>query len=195
MKTGIYLTQRIVVFFMLLLLSACAPAGTSTPVSVEPVATSADLPTVSTDTPLAIDTVYQPVSQEVCQILLEDATQSLGLTFTMQMGTAFTDYVSGETGQSCSLTANTDGTFISDPNDALTKLVSRFIGWEEQTAYQAGGPTGAATGMTRDSGLMLISVGWQPSAAVTCPADQPISACPLTPEQKIYTVMIQAAQK
>lgn len=192
MKRRSQLVQLIGVIFILVLLVGCGPAAT--PIVVE--VTSTPLSITSTDTPASVDAaVYQPVSPEVCQILLEDATRSLGLTFTMQVGTAFTDYVSEETGTSCSLTANTNGVFISDASDAVTKLVNGFVGWEEQTAYQAGGPTGAATGLTRDAGLILISVHWQPSAEVTCPADQPIDACPLTPEQKIYTVTIQTAQK
>ncbi len=138
---------------------------------------------------------YQPVSAEVCQILQESAGASLGLTLSMQMGPPFTDYASGETGQACTLTATTNGTLISGPYDALTKLVNGFVGWTVQPAYNADGPTGTATGMTRDSGLLLISVGWEPSADANCPTDQPISACPLTSEQKFYTVKIEAAQK
>lgn len=184
--------QLIGVIFILLILVGCGPSAT--PIVVE--ATSTPLPITSTDTPTSVDAaVYQPVSAEVCQILMEDASNSLGLRFDMQTDIAFTDYASGETGSSCTLSANTNGSVISDPNDAVAKLVSGFIGWEEQFAYQAGGPTGAATGLTRDAGLLLVSVGWQPAAEVTCPADQPIDACPLTPEQKIYTVTIQAAQK
>jgi hypothetical protein len=43
-------------------------------------------------------------------------------------------------------------------------------------------------------GLMLISAGWKPDMGVQCPADQPISNCNLTPEQKIYTIDIDIAQ-
>ena len=49
--------------------------------------------------------------------------------------------------------------------------------------------------MTRDMGLLLISVGWEPSADAQCSSDQPISACELKPEQKLYTILIQAAMK
>jgi hypothetical protein len=44
-------------------------------------------------------------------------------------------------------------------------------------------------------GLMLITVGWEPSPEVQCPEDQPISACDLKPEQQLYTVQIQTAMK
>jgi hypothetical protein len=70
-----------------------------------------------------------------------------------------------------------------------------MLGWEEQPSYQADGPTGSATGLTRDMALMLITVGWEPSPEVQCPADQPISACDIKPEQRLYTVQIQTAMK
>jgi hypothetical protein len=181
------------------LLSACVPAA-STPAPVQAV-NDVQEPTSApaTEAPLAVaqgsEEVYQPVSPEVCQILLEGATESLGLTFTIEDGMPFIDYVTGETGWSCTIIAETNGAYISDPNDALAKLVAGFIGWEEQTAYAAGGPTGAASAMTRDSGLLLISVAWEPSADISCPADQPITECPMAPEKKLYTVKIEAAQK
>jgi hypothetical protein len=75
------------------------------------------------------------------------------------------------------------------------KLVRAFVGWTEQVAYQADGPTGSATAMTRDMGLLLIHAEWSPAPEVSCPADQPISACVIKPEQQIYTIEIQVAQK
>lgn len=200
MKIKNHLIQTIGIL-AIFLLGACAPAAsTSAPVQVvnteEPTST-AEVP--ATSLPLSVvqggAEVYQPVSPEVCQILLDDATLSLGLTFTIEDGMPFIDHVTSETGWSCTIIAETNGAFISDPNDALAKLVAGFVGWEEQTAYAAGGPTGAATAMTRDSGLILISVGWEPSADISCPADQPITECPMAPEKKLYTVRIEAAQK
>ena len=203
MKT-VYRSALKLSIIILIVLSGCAPASTP-PVeqhdihtSIPPVDTAtsapAPLPDTATNTPVVTGS-YQPVSAEVCQILQEDATNSLGLTFTMEIGTPFSDFVTGETGQGCTLTANTTGATISDPNDAVSKLVNGFIGWTAQSIYGAGGPTGSAIGMTRDSALMLISVMWRPSSDANCPSDQPIGGCLLTPEQKIYTVTIQSAQK
>jgi hypothetical protein len=87
------------------------------------------------------------------------------------------------------------GMQFSDPSSVMSNLVNGFQGWEEQINYQAGGPTGLATGMTRDMALLLIDVEWFPSPDANCPTDQPISACNLTPEQKLYTVQVSVAQK
>jgi hypothetical protein len=196
------------ILVILFLLSACAPAAAPAPVEdgnmpeEEPTSTAA--PTNTTFPVPPLETLapvgsslggYQPVTAEVCQILQDAATQSLGLTFTIEDGMPFIDYVTSETGWSCTLISETNGAYIADPNDALARLVDGFVGWEEQAAYAAGGPTGAATGMTRDSGLLLISVNWEPSADISCPADQPISDCPIPPEKKLYTIKIEAAMK
>jgi len=43
-------------------------------------------------------------------------------------------------------------------------------------------------------GLMLIKASWKPAMGVVCPADQPISACGLSAEQKDYSIEIDVAQ-
>ncbi|MCJ7531617.1 MAG: hypothetical protein MUO64_11380, partial [Anaerolineales bacterium] len=85
---------------------------------------------------------YGPVSLEVCQILQELATQAVSLTFSLEANAPFTDPLSGETGQGCTLTAMTTGLFFSDPSSVTGTLVNGMLGWTEQTAYQASGPTG-----------------------------------------------------
>lgn len=172
-------------------------AQASEPPAATPEATEAPGGGISTPTPEVSGSSggYVPVTADVCATIQELASQAVGLDFTMQASAAFTDSISGESGQGCTLTATTDGTKISDPNDALSKLVAGMMGWTEDTQYQAGGPTGAATGLRRDMGLMLISVGWTPSADANCSQDQPISACDLKPEQHLYTVQIQTAMK
>ena len=138
---------------------------------------------------------YGPVSLAVCQILQEDATRALSAAFTLTESAPFTDPISGESGQGCSLTATGSGRDFPEPSQAVAELVSAFLGWTEQTRYQASGPTGESTAMTRDMGLMLIQVEWAPAPDAPCPSNQPISACVLQPEQKLYTIQIQAAQK
>jgi hypothetical protein len=190
MKRKAHSLQYIGLPVLLLLLNACAPSQpTAAPIAADTSAAATQAPVQ----PAA--SVYQPVSAEVCQILQESATESLGLTFTMETGTPFTDFASGETGLGCTLTATTNGTVLSGQYDAVAKLVNGFVGWTENPLYAADGPTGTAIGLNRDSGLMLISVGWQPAVEANCPTDQPISACELTPEQRLYTVKIEAAQK
>ncbi len=77
----------------------------------------------------------------------------------------------------------------------LIDLSYAFDGWTEKYGYAAGGPRGGSTGLTNNTGLMLISATWEPAPGVECPSDQPLVMCELTPEQKIYMVEIGIAQK
>jgi len=138
---------------------------------------------------------YGPVSLAVCQVIQESATQALSATFAMEESAPFTDPVTGETGHGCTLIATGTGNDFSSPSETTANLVSAFLGWTEQPAYQADGPTGSMTAMTRDMGLLLITVDWALAPGVQCPSDQPISSCDLQPEQKIYTIKVQVAQK
>ncbi len=139
-------------------------------------------------------TPYVPITPEVCQTLQELATQALGIAFTMEASAPFTDPVTGETGQGCTLTATGTGRDFSNPHEVTAKLVSAF-GFTEQPTYQADGPTGTATGATRDMALALLRAEWAPAPEVQCPSDKPISECDLKPEQKLYTIQVQAAMK
>ncbi len=143
----------------------------------------------------AANSSYQPPSLSTCQLIQEIANEAVPTTFTLESSAPFTDPSSGESGLGCSLTTTGNGVDFSSPNDVITSLVHAFIGWEEQAAYQADGATGSATGMTRDMGLLLLNAEWEAAPDVQCPSDQPISACSINPEQKLYTIHIQVAQK
>jgi len=67
-------------------------------------------------------------------------------------------------------------------------------GWQEEMMYQADGPTGTGTGFQKEGGLCLLTVGWTPSEDAQCPTDQPIYECELTPEQQLYTIVLNCAE-
>jgi hypothetical protein len=145
--------------------------------------------------PALSSTPYVPVTSAVCQTLSELATQATAAKFTMEASAPFTDPITSEAGKACILTAKGTGRDFTSPQAVKDKLVKGFLGFTEQIAYQADGPTGTMTAVTRDLGLVLINVGWTPDPQVKCPTDKPISSCDLKPEQKLYTIKIQAAMK
>jgi len=108
----------------------------------------------------------------------------------------FHDYVSGKSGTSCQLTANGTGLDFESPwavADAVKEMLAGQ-GWQPDIRYQADGPTGTGVGFRKDSSLCLLSVNWQPSPDVDCPADWPLSACNLTPAQRLYELTLNCAQ-
>jgi hypothetical protein len=137
---------------------------------------------------------YRPLPADACAALKAEAEGALGVSFSMAEAPFF-DYLSQEGGSGCQLTATGTGVDFDSPTAVVDALEAVFAGWQEEMLYAAGGPTGAGIGMTRDDALLLIMAHWTPDPAANCPADQPISACELTPEQRLYTVTIQAATK
>lgn len=142
----------------------------------------------------ALGEVYDLLPETLCKDLQTIAAQALGVDVTLQSRAPFLDAVAGEAGQGCRLQAAGNGAQFASPQDVVAALVNSVgLGWTAQPTYQADGPTGSAAALTRDMGLMLISATWKPDMGVQCPADQPISSCNLTPEQKIYQIRIDMA--
>lgn len=137
---------------------------------------------------------YKPIALESCQTLQGAIAGALSTRITM-IDAPFTDPLTAETGMACTLEAAGNGADFDTVPAPMAKLRKALTGWEEQLAYAAGGPTGEAAGFTRNSSLLLASVNWSPSPDANCPTDQPITTCALKPEQRLYTVRVQIAQK
>ena len=138
---------------------------------------------------------YMVPSSDLCQMLEGIAQETLGIPFVMNMNDSFMDIVTGESGGSCTIFAQTTQDQLSIQNSVIQDLQNAFIGWEEDPLYMADGPTGSATALRRDMALMLLSATWEPVAGIDCPDDQPINACNLTPAEKLYTIQIQIGMK
>lgn len=189
---------------VLLLLPACAgtagvdqdtpvpPTPTTVATAATQVATAA--PTVTIEQPPVLAELYEPLPQALCQELQAAAAEALGVEVSRTDSAPFLDPVAGEAGQGCRLTVSGTGENFTDPQTVVSALENSVgLGWTPQAAYQADGPTGQAVGLVRDMALMLIQAGWTPAEGVECPADQPISACDLTPAQRIYAIQVDAA--
>ncbi|MDP3449895.1 MAG: hypothetical protein Q8R87_04900 [Anaerolineaceae bacterium] len=143
----------------------------------------------------AAGAVYEPIDLSVCQLLQQEMTAALNKAVHPEPYAPFLDAVGREAGQGCRLTAAGTGADFSDPRSVVNTLISTVgTGWTQAQHYAADGVTGSAVGLYRDMGLMLIKVNWKPEMGVECPADQPLDACGLSPEQKIYSVEVTIAQ-
>jgi hypothetical protein len=143
----------------------------------------------------AAGAAYEPVETSLCMVLQEEMARVLNKDIYTEAQAPFMDVVGREAGQGCRLTAVGTGVDFSDPSSVVNTLISTVgAGWTQTPDYAAGGGTGSVAGLYRDMGLMLIKVNWKPDMGVECPADQPLDACGLNPEQKIYSVEIDVAQ-
>ncbi len=128
-----------------------------------------------------------------CDGLARDVAPLLG-TPVVTSTVSFNDYVSGGSGTGCQVRAEGNGTDFPDIAATANLLRAYFSdqGWQESIAYQAGGPTGEATGFIRGGGLCLVEVGWSPPPGL-CPDDQPIASCDVAPENRDVTLSINCA--
>ena len=143
----------------------------------------------------ALGAMYEPIPDTLCQDLGAAASEALNVDFSIETRAPFFDQIGGEAGQGCRLRTAGNGTMFSNPRDVVNTLVNSVgLGWNQIPTYAADGPTGAQMGLSRDMGLMIVTADWQPDMGVECPSDQPITACNLAPEQKIYTIKVNIAQ-
>lgn len=136
---------------------------------------------------------FTPYEAAQCEQVRSNFEQAIGVSMAVET-TSFSDRVTGGLGNACRIHASGNGTTLS--MGAFTTLDSfvREQGWIWDGNYGAGGPTGMMEGYRKGSALGLLSVTWQPSSRDLCPSDQPIGACVLTPEQKLFDVTFDIAR-
>jgi len=137
--------------------------------------------------------VYQALALPNCQALQADLTRAFGMRFNL-IDTPFTDPFTGASGMACTLEANGTGADFGTLPQVMAQVRSVLVGWQENPSYAADSPTATATAFTRDRALLLVMASWEPRADANCSTDQPISACPLTPEQQLFSVRLQGVQ-
>lgn len=196
-KKRVFLIEKIVILLSMLL-SAC----TGTPPTAAPAPAVATEPTIAvteistaTATTSSEPGVYDPIGASLCQTLQEVTSEALGVDVLMETDAPFADELAGEFGKGCRLSAQGDGSQFTSPQEVVSNLKNTTgQGWTEQINYEADGPTGSSTALTRDMGLMLIQANWKLADGAICPTDQPIEVCDLQPSQKLYSIEIDVAQ-
>jgi hypothetical protein len=142
---------------------------------------------------------WVPIPTDLCTDLQATISGELGLaTGTMEENTDFYDVATGTTGRGCRVTiTGTGADGLGNPYDIFQQLsgVMQSMGWTPDVQHAVDGPTGTGGGFVRDSGLIILIVGWEPSDAANCPDDQPISSCDVAPENKLYTITIEGAMQ
>lgn len=177
-----------------------APAAASVPTKGATVSPRIDVsplqPGVATS-PLqpAVAQTYVPISAEACEAL-RDSVESALQADAQSETASFRDYVTGVLGQACAINVRGTGVDFASSPEVAQQLQELFTsqGWILDAAYAADSPTGTLFGLRKNSQLALIDVGWIAAAGVTCPQDQPISACDIKPEQKNYVITVNVAQ-
>jgi hypothetical protein len=95
-------------------------------------------------------------------------------------------------GDGCGLTRTSTGAEFESIPSILRLLEATIPGWVEVLEEAADGPTGSFMTFTRGDQRLSLEVAWSPTpeAEATCPGDQPLGACELSPEDEIFTVQV-----
>jgi hypothetical protein len=136
---------------------------------------------------------FSPPGADQCNQMKAMIEQAIGLPAMIEV-VDFSDRVTGGTGTACRIHISGDGTSLEMGAFTILDTLVREGGWSWDSNYSAAGPTGMMEGYRKGGALGLLSVTWQPSSNDLCPKDQSISACDLTPEQKLFDVTFDIAQ-
>lgn len=206
------------------LVTGCAMPTPSTPAPATPAATvEATTPEIDTitnttevttnatltstetvsDTTTTATGEASPLAAETCTTLQSAVAEALGVAIEQDEAAPFTSAFGDLTGQSCRLSATGTGENFTNFVDVAQKLTALLEsqGWTQDMNYVADGPTGTVVGLRHtgaDNGnqLAILAVNWEPAPDVTCPQDQPISACAeqLEPAQMLYTITLDLVE-
>ena len=143
----------------------------------------------------ATGSTIRPLPVEVCDGQAQAMSHALGDLVPTQSEAPLSDPVTGATGTGCQATITGTGLQFQSP-DAVVKELGSMLegqGWTEDPMLAAGGPTGFGAGYRKGDQICMAVAMWLPDASANCSKDQPISACKVTPEQRIYTVTLNSA--
>lgn len=184
--------QSLIIIHIVLTLLALSACASSAPAASEP--PEAASPSAQ-ETQATASGNLRPVDSAECAALRTALEQQLAAPI-LQASAPFTDSIKGLSGTACQLAAKGTGKEFGSFGEVADKIRALLTeqGWTEDQAYLADGPTGTAAGFRKGSALAVMSVEWQPGPEVQCPADQPISACEVAPEQQIFGISLSLAQ-
>lgn len=171
------------------------PAGMEEPPTGEAEPTAVD-ETPDTEEGSPVAGAYQPLDAATCSEIETAVAETLGVETTL-MEASFQDIVGGGSGSGCEVQATGTGVDFGSHVDVANDLIAMFeeMGWAQDMQYAADSPTATAGALRSGEGLCLFMAGWEPGPAVQCPADQPISACDVPPDQQIYTITVNCARQ
>lgn len=132
----------------------------------------------------------------VCDELRAALVRALTLDMTLTE-VPVQDPQTGTSSPGCRLSASGSAAELGMFLDVAAKLRTAMTdaSWAEDQSLLADGPTGTASGYRKNNVLARTLVEWQPAPGASCPPDQPISACQLTPEQQQLTITLDLARQ
>jgi hypothetical protein len=136
----------------------------------------------------------QPIPPAECQQFAAQAQAAAG--FPMRAGEdGFTDLTDGSDGRSCHIQGSASNQAYAAPDELAAKLATVLPGWRSDPNRDADGPGGSEKGYVNGNRIATIDVSWEPGPGASCSEKEPLSACKITPQQKLWTAIIDIVVK
>jgi hypothetical protein len=107
----------------------------------------------------------------------------------------YTDVTTGGEGRSCHITGSASDQAFAAPADLVTRVAGVFGGWTDEPDRTAQGPDGAEKGYVSGARIATVDVSWEPGPGVACSDKQPLSACHILPQQKLWNIVVDIVEK
>ena len=136
----------------------------------------------------------QPIPAAECATFATQVQTAVG--FSMKSSEDdFTDLTDGSEGRSCHIQGSASDQTFAAPGDLVAKIAAAFPGWRAEPARDAEGPGGAEKGYVNGNRIATVQVSWEPGPGATCSDKEPLSACNILPQQKLWTAIVDIVVK
>ena len=136
----------------------------------------------------------RPIPAAECQAFAVQVQNAIGMAAKASEDD-FTDLADRSEGRSCHISASASGQAYATPNELIAKLAPLFSGWTDDPARGDTGPAGVEKGYVKGNRIAAADVSWEPGAGASCSDKQPLSACSITPQQKLWNVTVDIVEK
>ena len=143
----------------------------------------------------AQDAELKPIPPAECQKFADQVKGAAGFAMTAAEDDFLTDLADGSDGRSCHISGSAADQTYADPAALMAKIAKVFAEWKNDPARAAGGPDGAEAGLTNGDRLATIQVSWEPGPGISCSDKEPLSACHMLPQQKLWNVVVDIVVK
>lgn len=149
---------------------------------------------LSSPTNAQVGTTLKPIPAAECQKLAAQTQAATGFKAAASEDD-FTDITNNVDGRSCHISGSASDLAIAGPAELMAKAATPFAGWKSEAARDADGPNGSEKGYVSGNRIATIQVNWEPGPGAVCSDKQPLSACKITPQQKLWTIVIDVVEQ
>jgi len=142
----------------------------------------------------AQEDTLQPIPAAECQKFATQTQDAVGFAMTASEDD-FTDLTDGSDGRSCHISGSASDRTYAGPAELIAKIAKVFGDWHDDPVRAADGPDGAEQGLVSGTRIATIQVSWEPGPGVACSDKEPLSACKILPQQKLWNAIVDIVVK